>query len=204
MKPFRTAVPVISLLCTLLLVPGCEDPQLAKKESQPSGEKNSETPQPVPDSPKEAQETQKPKPDSQAEGTKQKKPTEAVLDIVEKGETVTVKGSIKSRFEKKDLLHQLEVGLPEMKIVDELESTPNRIAMGWEGRLGDALLVPFFKTVENGELHYDKGIVRLEGRIKREKDFKIIQMRVIEIINGPFSRDIENNLTVEGKKKAPQ
>ena len=124
-------------------------------------------------------------------------PEEGVLHVVEEKGKVIVSGSIKGRYDKRDLFTQLKKGLPGVEIVDELEVGGNRLILGWEGRVGEGLLVPFLSVVDNAELHYEKGIIRLEGMVKEKKNITALQKAVPNVIYGPYCRDIENNLKVK-------
>lgn len=128
---------------------------------------------------------------------KYKEPEEPVLHIIEKDGKLIVKGSIKGRYDKKDMLNILRQKLTDLEVVDELETTSDRIPLGWEGRLAESLLIPFISMTENAELHYENGIVTLEGVVENEKAIEQLQKAVINTIYGPYSRDIENNLKVK-------
>lgn len=185
-------------LLFFISITGCDRPQLAEKPTPPVKEVEGSHSKPAQENTKPVLTVKKvgepaPKP------PKQKKREEGVLHVVEKGDQVIVKGSIKSRFERDDLIGQLKRGLPGKEIIDELEASPDRFPLGWEGRVAEGILVTFINVVEGAELHYEKGIVRLEGGVYEDKDSRRIQMAVIDTISGSYSRDIENNLVVRKK-----
>ncbi len=197
MNLLKTTATAASLLFFVSMA-GCDNPELAEKPV--ASEKKVEASQSNPAPQAIAASRDKNKPEKQApKPVKPKEREEGVLHVIEKDGKIIVTGSIKSRFEREDLINQLKRGLPGKEIVDELEASPDRYPLGWEGRVAEGILVTFIKVVENAELHYEKGIVRLEGSIYEEKDLRRIQMAVVDTISGSYSRGIENNLVVRKK-----
>ena len=198
MNPFKIGynITISTLAIFLLALTGCDDRKM------PSGEAVTSEEEVVPTQAKPVSLKEKESSDTPPKVTKpkeKKEREEAVLHVIEKGDTVLIKGSIKSHFERKDIIALLQRALSGKELVDELKSDYNRIALGWEGRVTEDLLIPFINVVENGELHYEKGIVRLEGTVNKEMESQIIQKKVINTIYGPYSRDIENNLKIKKK-----
>lgn len=191
---------IFQLLFFLLFlsVVSCEKPKLADKKpespaptekTQAAAPKKEAVKQPAPVESK----TAKSEPVEEVSGD----PVEPVISVTEKGNVVTITGGIKSRLQRQRIIDTLTNGLKEHEIVDELKSGAGWIPLGWENRLAQDLLIPYISVVEDAELHYKEGIVRLEGSVNAERNIRDIQMKVIDVINGPYSKDISNNLSAK-------
>jgi hypothetical protein len=107
---------------------------------------------------------------------------------------LVVEGALSSRFQRDEIIEALSEAFTGTRVEDRLEVDYDRIAVGWGNSVAFQFLIPFFKTIENGFVEYEQGVISLSGKGSRT-DADFFQHLAIDVFTGPYSRDIMNQIS---------
>ncbi len=135
-------------------------------------------------------------------------PNKPTLEVKEADNTITVSGTLSSRFQAADIVNGIAAAFPEVKVIDELKVNPEIDEVRWANRVNE-LLMPFLFHVDDARFFYEDGVTYLEGNVKESKLILQVQELTISVMNDTDARDIKNRLKApkgadkKGKPAAP-
>lgn len=129
-------------------------------------------------------------------------PTKPTLEVKEVGDTITISGTLSSRYQAADIVNGITARFPDAKVIDNLKVNSDLDELRWANRVND-LLMPFLFHVDEARFYYEDGVTHLEGNVKESKLIHQVQELTIQVMNDTDAKDIKNRLKapkVEEKK----
>jgi len=123
-------------------------------------------------------------------------PMQPMLVVEKKDGMIVVEGFIKSPTHKDRIREQLAEAFPELEIVDNMIVNYDCDAVGWTGRIGNQLLIPYFKEVKDPYIDWVEGVITLKGLAKNAPAQKNLTIMAIDAFTGILTKDINNQLEI--------
>ena len=186
----------VALFATLLT--SCDKPELAVKDDDPVSPGKA----PAPEAAVSKSSPDGNAPPGEAPGATPEfvrlEPAHPELEVFTEGDTIMIRGALKSRLQKKRIAEELLRDIPGSKVEDQLVVEVHRHPVGWGNRVSAAFLIPYFMEIEDPYVSYKEGVVTLRGKCKEQRQIKFYSELAVNTFAGTYLSDIRNELEVSG------